>query len=176
MTSPSLITAPPAVKLFPVIFSDSAPTMAGLPQPRATTAACDTRPPRVVRMPSATIIPCTSSGEVSLRTRITFSPRFDASSASSAVKYTWPTAAPGEAPRPLATAVTGSANCGCSTWSSRSAEMREMASSREMARSSGDVISTAIRRAATPLRLPTRVCSIQSLPCSMVNSVSHMSL
>ena len=25
------------------------------------------------------------------------------------------------------------------------------------------------------VRLPTRVCSIQSLPCSMVNSVSHMS-
>ena len=54
--------------------------------------------------------------------------------------------------------------------------MRLMASSREMPRSSGEVISTAMRRAATPLRLPTRVCSIQSLPCSMVNSVSHMSL
>ena len=29
--------------------------------------------------------------------------------------------------------------------------------------------------AARPVRLPTRVWSIQSLPCSMVNSVSHMS-
>ena len=37
------------------------------------------------------------------------------------------------------------------------------------------VMSTAIRSAAAPVRLPTRVCSIQSLPCSMVNSVSHMS-
>ncbi len=37
------------------------------------------------------------------------------------------------------------------------------------------VMSTAICRAARPVRLPTRVCSIQSLPCSMVNSVSHMS-
>ena len=37
------------------------------------------------------------------------------------------------------------------------------------------VISTAMRSAAAPVRLPTRVCSIQSLPCSIVNSVSHMS-
>ena len=37
------------------------------------------------------------------------------------------------------------------------------------------VMSTAMRSAAAPVRLPTRVCSIQSLPCSMVNSVSHMS-
>ena len=37
------------------------------------------------------------------------------------------------------------------------------------------VMSTAIRSAAAPVRLPTRVWSIQSLPCSMVNSVSHMS-
>ena len=36
-------------------------------------------------------------------------------------------------------------------------------------------MSTAMRSAARPVRLPTRVCSIQSLPCSMVNSVSHMS-
>ncbi len=37
------------------------------------------------------------------------------------------------------------------------------------------VISTAIRSAAAPVRLPTRVWSIQSFPCSIVNSVSHMS-
>ena len=37
------------------------------------------------------------------------------------------------------------------------------------------VMSTAIFSAAAPVRLPTRVCSIHSLPCSMVNSVSHMS-
>ena len=37
------------------------------------------------------------------------------------------------------------------------------------------VMSTAILSAAAPVRLPTRVWSIQSLPCSMVNSVSHMS-
>ena len=63
---------------------------------RATTAAWLTSPPRAVRMPSATCMPWTSSGEVSLRTRMTFSPRSAASAASSAVKYTRPTAAPGD--------------------------------------------------------------------------------
>ena len=37
-------------------------------------------------------------------------------------------------------------------------------------------LSTAILSAAAPVRLPTRVCSIHSLPCSTVNSMSHMSL
>ena len=36
----------------------SAPTTAGLPQPRATTAAWLTSPPRAVRMPSAASMPC----------------------------------------------------------------------------------------------------------------------
>ena len=36
-------------------------------------------------------------------------------------------------------------------------------------------MSTAMRSAARPVRLPTRVWSIQSLPWSIVNSVSHMS-
>ena len=51
----------------------------------------------------------------------------------------------------------------------------ETASSLEMPRSLGRTMSTAIFSAAAPVRLPTRVCSIQSLPWSMVNSVSHMS-
>ena len=34
---------------------------------------------------------------------------------------------------------------------------------------------TAMRKAAAAVRLPTRVCSIQSLPRSMVNSMSHRS-
>ena len=66
--------------------SASAPTTAGLPQPRATTAAWLTRPPRAVRMPSAASMPWTSSGEVSLRTSTTFSPRSAAAWASSAVR------------------------------------------------------------------------------------------
>ena len=52
----------------------SAPTTAHVPMPRATTAACDVLPPRAVRMPSATIMPCRSSGLVSLRTRMTCAP------------------------------------------------------------------------------------------------------
>ncbi len=67
------------------------------------------------------------------------------------------------------------ANWGWSTDSRWSSVIRWTASAllRWMARSL--VISTAIRSAARPVRLPTRVWSIQSLPCSIVNSVSHMS-
>jgi hypothetical protein len=36
-------------------------------------------------------------------------------------------------------------------------------------------MSTAMRTAAAPVRLPVRVCSIQSFPRSMVNSQSCMS-
>jgi hypothetical protein len=89
-----------------------------------------------------------------------------------------PTAAPGEAASPEAiTCTSADANWGwstCSTWSSlirSSASWREIDQPRDFAL----VISTAMRSAARPVRLPTRVCSIQSLPRSMVNSVSHMS-
>ena len=78
MTSPSVDDERRRrVKCAPPIFTASAPTTAGIPHPRATTAAWLTSPPRAVRMPSATCMPWTSSGEVSLRTRITFSPRSD---------------------------------------------------------------------------------------------------
>ena len=98
--------------------------------PRATTAACDTRPPRDVRMPSAAIMPCRSSGDVSGRTRITCSPASWRASASSAVKYTLPTAAPGDAFRPLASTVNFAfgSNCGCSSWSSCAGCTRSTAS------------------------------------------------
>src|SRR5688500_19284018 len=52
----------------------------------ATTAAWEASPPRAVRMPWATCMPCTSSGDVSLRTRIAGSPRSAAATTSSAVK------------------------------------------------------------------------------------------
>ena len=70
--------------------------------PTATTAAWEVRPPRDVTMPSAAYIPATSSGEVSRRTMITFSPFFTHSTARSASNTTRPTAAPGAAasPRP----------------------------------------------------------------------------
>ena len=84
--SPSSTTVDPTANEPAEMRSFSAPTTAGLPQPRATTAACDTRPPRAVRMPSEASIPWTSSGEVSVRTRMTRSPRSAAAAASSAVR------------------------------------------------------------------------------------------
>ena len=72
------------------------------------------------------------------------------------------------------------ANCGCSTESRWSAVTRCSASLRLIFQRAWPlpepfVMSTAIRSAAAPVRLPTRVCSIHSLPWSIVNSVSHMS-
>ena len=69
--------------------------------PRATTAAWEVMPPRAVRMPWAACMPPMSSGEVSVRTRMTFSPLAASASASAAVKTTLPTAAPGEAGQAL---------------------------------------------------------------------------
>ena len=63
--------------------------------PRATTAACDVLPPRLVRMPRAATMPRRSSGLVSRRTRITSSPRSAHSTAAAESKTTLPTAAPG---------------------------------------------------------------------------------
>ena len=77
MTSPSSITVPfGAVSRRRLVStsSSSAPHTQVLPIPRATTAAWLVLPPRLVRMPSAAIIPFRSSGLVSRRTRMTFSP------------------------------------------------------------------------------------------------------
>ena len=38
-------------------YSEPAPETHGLPMPRATTAACEVMPPRVVRIPSAACMP-----------------------------------------------------------------------------------------------------------------------
>ncbi len=70
--------------------------------PRATTAACDVLPPRLVRIACAAKKPWMSSGLVSSRTRITFSPCLPRSSAVSASNTTWPDAAPGDAGSPCA--------------------------------------------------------------------------
>ncbi len=58
-------------------------------------------PPVAVSTPCDTNMPWMSSGTVSLRTRTTFLPWSVHATASSAVKTTWPDAAPGEAGRPL---------------------------------------------------------------------------
>ena len=79
----------------------SAPATHGLPIWRATTAAWLVMPPRDVRMPAARAIPWKSSGDVSRRARMTGSPSLAHCSARSGSKTSLPTAAPGEAARPL---------------------------------------------------------------------------
>jgi hypothetical protein len=106
---------------------------------------------------------------------MTLRPAARASSASSEEKTISPVAAPGEAGRPMATtsrAARGSM-VGWSSWSSEAGSMRATASSRVISPSAA--ISTAMRSAALAVRLPARVCSIHSLPRSMVNSRSCMS-
>ena len=53
------------------ISSSPAPTTAGRPMPRATSAACDAFPPSDVRIPRAAWKPATSSASVNGRTRMT---------------------------------------------------------------------------------------------------------
>ena len=90
------------------------------PIPRATTAACDVRPPRTVNIPCAAAIPSISSGVVSRRTKTTLSPfpPFPSSFASSAVNTTLPAPAPGAAFKPvpitLACFRADGSNTGCS--------------------------------------------------------------
>ena len=143
--------------------------------PRATTAACEVMPPRVVRMPSAACMPWMSSGLVSTRTRITRRPCDFISSASSEENTISPEAAPGEAGRPVAITLRSAVGSmvGCRSWSSEPGSTRVTASSRVIRPSFAS--STAMRSAALAVRLPERVCSIQSLPCSTVNSRSCMS-
>ena len=143
--------------------------------PRATTAACEVMPPRVVRMPSAACMPWMSSGEVSTRTRITFLPSALSFVASSELNTISPEAAPGDAGRPVAITFRSAfgSMVGCSNWSSEPGSIRATASSFVISFSLAS--STAMRSAAFAVRLPFRVCSIQSLPCSTVNSMSCMS-
>ena len=103
-SSPSLMIWSPTVIIFFLASISSAPqpTTQHFPHPRATTAACDVMPPVDVKIASAAHIPLTSSGDVSLRVRITFLPFPAHTTASSAVKTMTPVAAPGPAGMPLA--------------------------------------------------------------------------
>src|SRR5437016_7807295 len=134
--------------------------------PRATTAACEVMPPRVVRMPSAACMPWMSSGEVSTRTRMTFLSLALSASALSEENTISPDAAPGEAGSPVAMILRSELGSmvGCRSWSSAPGSMRMTASLRVIRPSLAS--STAILRAAFAVRLPKRVCSIHSLPCS----------
>ena len=119
ITSPSLTTRPESATvkrlLAASIRSVSTPQTQGAPIPRAITAAWLVLPPWEVRMPSAATMPWRSSGVVSQRTRIQGLPASAKASASAEEKTAAPTAAPGEALRPLAMvsySALGS-NCGC---------------------------------------------------------------
>ena len=144
--------------------------------PRATTAAWLVMPPRAVRMPSAACMPWMSSGLVSTRTRITLRPCAFSVSASSEENTISPEAAPGEAGRPVAIRSRSASGSmvGCSSWSSAGgldAQHRLVAVDQAfLGHVDGDACS-----AALAVRLPVRVCSIHSLPRSMVNSRSCMS-
>ncbi len=61
-------------------------------------------------------------------------------------------------------------NISCTSWAP---DTRRTASSASIRPSSTSWV--AIRKAAAAVRFPTRVCSIHSLPRSMVNSMSHRS-
>ena len=177
ITSPSYTVRAPTVNKFARSSTEmlSVPQIAVLPIPRATTAACEVFPPRLVRIPSEATIPTKSSGLVSRRTRITLWPARAKSNARRESKTTSPTAAPAEAGIPRAISVTWPerSNCGNIRWPSCSPEMRESASSIEILPSSTSCRAT--RKAASAVRLPTRVCKIQSFPRSTVNSISHRS-
>ena len=107
MTSPSWYSLPARVNF---LFASSItmspqPATQQAPMPRATTAAWEVMPPRTVKIPWEAFIPVISSGEVSRRTRTTFSPLAAHSTASSAVKTILPQAAPGAAPNAFAIGV-----------------------------------------------------------------------
>ena len=144
--------------------------------PRATTAACEVLPPRLVSTPSAAIIPERSSGLVSRRTRTTFSPRSAHRTASSEENTALPTAAPGEAFMPWVSC--GGVPAGDEP---REHQLRQLVAGDPADRlvhvdeALVDQLGGDDERRGRGARLPTRVCSIQSLLRSTVNSMSHRS-
>ena len=174
MTCPSFSTAGPtlATLLCTSTTMLSAPDTQGLPMPRATTAACEVLPPREVSTPWAAKKPWMSSGLVSSRTRMIFSPALPRASAVSASKTIIPEAAPGDAGRPVASGwpLKDGSSRGTSSCSSISGGTRSSARRRSISPSRS--ISTEVRTSASAFILPLRVCSAHSLPRSMVNSKS----
>ena len=142
------------------------PTTQDLPMPRATTAAWDVMPPRAVSTPSAACMPWMSSGEVSIRTRITFSPALARASASSALKTRCADGGAGRGRQPsgdhLARGRRDRASGAAAGRGTPGRPAGPTASSRVISRSRA--MSTAIFTAACAVRLPLRVCSSQSGP------------
>ncbi len=176
--SPSCTTAPVFVvnrRATGSTVTASAPHTQTLPIPRATTAAWLVLPPRLVSTASAAIMPGRSSGVVSRRTRTVCSPAAARRTASAESKTATPTAAPGEAGTPWARGTSAG------VVSKRGNISRVSAAPSTRTRASSALIvpsaprSWAMRKAASAVRLPTRVCRIHSLPRSTVNSTSHRS-
>ena len=94
-TSPSRAT-PAAAS----IAKASTPTTAGMPHPRAITAAWLAMPPVAVMMAAAADMATSSAGVVNGRTNTAGMPSSSASNTASAVRHTRPDAAPGEAATP----------------------------------------------------------------------------
>ena len=167
-----------------MIFSSSetriseAPATQHFPIPRATTAAWEVIPPRAVSIPSALTIPSISSGEVSCLTSIVFSPFFLAFTTSSALKYIFPDAAPGEAGRPFDIIsnffISFSSNVGCNNCSKVLGSILDTHSDSVILPSF--TISTAIFTAAFAVLFPFLVWSMNSFSFSIVNSISCISL
>ncbi len=161
------------------ISSRSAPTTAGLPQPRATHRGVrHEAPPRREDAPARRACRGRPPGDVSVRTRMTSLAgpcRLDGRRRRSKYDPAHRRArrgaeARGRPRRPAPRRTGGAARC-----RGASAFTRWTASARLSRIDGSSTISTAMRSAARPVRLPTRVCSIQSLSCSIVNSMSHMS-
>ena len=106
---------------------------------------------------------------------MTFSPAAAQATAVLESKTALPTAAPGEAEIALVISVTSpdASKRGNISLASSAPLTRLTASSRSIMPCWTSW--TAMRKAAAAVRLPTLVCSIQSLPRSMVNSMSHRS-
>ena len=128
-------------------------------------------------IPWLTAMPWKSSGEVSIRTRITGSPRSTHATASSASNTARPTAAPGEAFSPLTILVAPMSAFGSKvarrSWSTCAGSIRSTAS--RLVITPSLTIWTAIFTAAAAVRLAMRVWSMYRRPRSIVNSRSWTS-
>ena len=152
------------------------PETQGLPIPLATTAAWLVIPPLAVKIPLAACIPWISSGDVSTLTKIVSCIMSLSLWASSEEKTTLPLAAPGDAGKPFAITWIElfSSKVGWSNVSKEFGSILNIAWFFEINFSL--TISTAIFTADFDVLFPERVCKIQSLLFSTVNSTSCISL
>jgi len=132
----------------------AAPTTAGMPQPRATTAAWLASPPREVSTPAAHAMAGTSSGEVSSRTSRHLRPAASSAAAPPVDVTISPQASPGEAGSPDAIGAWPAGRPIQTSGGRRSsAATRRTASTRESGNAGFSAMSSAMRSAAGALAL-----------------------